>query len=235
MKEKSESRAEKRVLIQKDVTINGIIKASALDISEGGMYVHTPADLIKGATLELIFEIGATPIKVKAIVQHTQPGIGIGVRFEKLTPEISRLINKFIQSAPSLPEGGGKESEKKILLVDDNVQSRTIYRNKLNLEGFIVIEASNGIEALKRIQETKLGLVILDLWMEGIDGFKILQHMKLTPQLKDIPVIVLSARSVPEDIQRAISLGAKEYLPKVITTPIMLAEKVKEIFSAAKV
>lgn len=224
---------KKRVLVQRDVIINGILKASALDISETGMYINTQAELVAGAVLDLSFTISETAMTVKAVVDHTQPGVGIGVKFVNLTPEHYAVIKKYIgESGDAVAPA--KKAGKNILLVDDSAQSRAIYRNKLNVEGYRVTEAANGVEALKQLQEVIPDLVILDLWMEGIDGFKILQLMQLNPNFKDIPVIVLSARSVPDDIQRAISLGAREYLPKMSTTPIKLAEKVKEILPKAR-
>jgi CheY-like chemotaxis protein len=225
-----EHKGKRSALMQQEVIINGILKAHALDISEEGMYISTQAELLSGAVLDLGFKVGDVPVAVKAVVRHAQPGIGIGVKFINLTPEHYAIIKKFVEHSEEVTAGAGKAG-KKILLVDDSAQSRSIYRNKLGLEGFAVTEATNGVEALKQLSEMVPDLVILDLWMEGIDGFKILQLMQLNPNLKNIPVIVLSARTVPADIQKAISLGAREYLPKMSTSPVKLTEKVKEILS----
>lgn len=222
-----EQREKKRVLIQESVLINGIIRANALDISEEGMYISTQAEFVSGAVLELSFRLKDKDLRLKAIVQHIQPGIGMGVRFLNLSPETYSVIRSFVEEAA---EVALKPRERVILLVDDSTQSRAIYRNKLTLDGFTVIEASDGIEALKSLQENKPDLVILDLWMEGIDGFKLLQLMNLNPDLKNIPVLILSARSVPGDIQKALALGAKDFLPKMTTTPLKLSERVKEYF-----
>ncbi|HAM49500.1 MAG TPA: hypothetical protein DCP92_01915 [Nitrospiraceae bacterium] len=219
----------KKALVQKDVIINGILKAVALDISEEGMYITVHAEFLAGASLDISFYIDDTPLQVKAVVQRSDPGIGIGVKFISLAPKDVTLIKKLIElGSEAVP---AEKAEKKILLVDDSTQSRLIYKNKLNLEGFSVREATNGVEALKCLQEMKPDLVILDLWMEGIDGFKILQLMSMNPELKKIPVIVLSARVIPADIEKVISLGAKDFLPKMTTTPIKLAQKVKEVLS----
>ncbi len=226
--ERFECRDKKRVLISEDVVINGIIRAKALDICEDGMYINTQAEFVSGAALEISFSINEEPVNLKAAVQHCHPGVGIGVKFTDLTAEAHALTKKYITQA----EGKSiKKTGRNILLVDDSAQSRAIYKHKLTIQGYNVTEASNGIEALKHLQELMPDLVILDLWMEGIDGFKILQLMQLNPKLKDIPVIVLSARSIPEDIQRAMALGASDFLPKMMTTPIKLAEKVDEVFS----
>jgi len=233
MSDGPEHRGKKSALMQQEVVINGILKAHALDISEEGMYISTQAELLSGAVLDLGFKVGDVPIAVKAVVQHAHAGVGIGVKFINLTPEHYAIIKKFVEHSEQVTTGARKAG-KKILLVDDSAQSRSIYRNKLGLEGFAVTEAANGVEALKQLSEMIPDLVILDLWMEGIDGFKILQLMQLNPKLKDIPVIVLSARTVPADIQKAISLGAREYLPKMSTSPVKLTEKVKEILSSMK-
>jgi CheY-like chemotaxis protein len=227
MRDKTEFRDKKRVLIQRDIVINGIINAHALDISNNGMYISTASDFIKGSVLDIGIEIDNKPIQLKARVQHCQKGIGMGVKFVSLTPEIFTTIRDLLAKAESVET---KKSERKVLLLDDNAQSRKIYRYKLDLEGFVVLEATNGIEALKLLQEMKPDLAIIELWIEGIDGFRLLQLMQLNPDLKKIPVLILSSRSVPEDIKKAIVLGAKDYLPKMTTNPIKLAEKVKEFF-----
>jgi len=224
-----DARETKKILLQKEVTINNILKAVALDISEEGMYITVNAEFLAGAFLDISFQLDDTPFQVKAVVQRSDPGIGFAVKFMNLSPKDFALIKQCIERGPDA--ASARKTEKKILLVDDSAQSRSIYRNKLNLEGFNVIEASNGVEALKCLQETRPDLVVLDLWMEGIDGFKILQLMSMNPELKRIPVIVLSARVVPADIEKVISLGAKDYLPKMTTTPVKLTQKVKEVLA----
>lgn len=221
-------RKGERVLTKRDVIINDSIKAYALDISEGGMYIHTQAEFIRGAILELNFDVIDGPIKVKAKVQHTQLGVGIGVKFIGLSQEdlirIKRLLERLQHVSPAMVSG-----KKKVLLVNDDAQSRAVYKTRLFQDGFTVIEASNGLEALKLLQELRPDIVILDLWMDGIDGFKVLQLMQINPDLKIIPVLILSARSVPADVEKAMGLGARDYLLKMTTTPIKLSEKVKEI------
>jgi len=226
----SDSREKKRVLIwEEDILINGDIKANALDISEDGMYIVTEADLPSGSVFDMAFKIHDTPIKVKAMVQHSQPGVGMGVRFIELTHDQLLLIRRYLDHVKKVT---ARKAERKVLLMDDDAQSRAGFRSKLSLDGYIVIEASNGVETLKLLQDLRPDLVIMDLWMEGMDGFKILQLMRQNTELKDIPVIILSARTIPVDIHRATALGASDCLPKATTTPLNLAEKVRELFSS---
>jgi len=226
----NDSREKKRVLVwEEDILINGTSKANALDISEDGMYIVTESDLPSGTVFDMAFKIHGTPIKVKAMVQHSQPGVGMGVKFLKLTHDQLLLIRSYVGRMKEIAE---KKAERKVLLMDDDAQSRAAFRSRLSLEGYIVIEASNGVETLKHLQDLKPDLVIMDLWMEGMDGFKILQHMQQNTELKDIPVIILSARTLPVDIHRATALGACDFLPKAATTPLNLVEKVRELFSS---
>ena len=223
-----QDRKEERVLIKKDVIINGSLKAQAFDISEGGMYIHTQVEFIQGAILDLSFDADEGPIKVKAMVRHTQQGIGIGVKFIGLSHEdvtgIKRLLEKFQHISPV--EVSGK---KKVLLIDNDVRSKSVYKMRLLRDDFTVIEASNYLEAVKLLQESKPDIVVLDLWQEGMDGFNILQLMQINPDLRIIPVLILSTRNVATDVEKAMALGAKDYLLKMTTTPIKLSEKIRAI------
>jgi two-component system chemotaxis family response regulator WspR len=92
-----------------------------------------------------------------------------------------------------------------------------------------VFEASNYLEAVKLLQESKPDIVVLDLWQEGMDGLNILQLMQINPDLRIIPVLILSTRNVATDVEKAMALGAKDYLLKMTTTPIKLSEKIRAI------
>ena len=221
-------RKEERVLIKKEVTINGSLKAQAFDISEGGMYIYTQAEFNSGDLLDLDFDVDGVPIKVKARVQHTQLGVGIGVKFSGLSHEesirIKRLLERLQHVSPV--EVSGK---KKVLLIDNDVRSKSVYKMRLLRDDFTVFEASNYLEAVKLLQESKPDIVVLDLWQEGMDGLNILQLMQINPDLRIIPVLILSTRNVATDVEKAMALGAKDYLLKMTTTPIKLSEKIRAI------
>lgn len=116
----------------------------------------------------------------------------------------------------------------KILVVDDEKMFQDIYKSKLMSEGFLVRTASNGTEAIKILLEETLDLVLLDLNMPIMDGFKVLQAIKSNSKLSSICVIVFSSRGQPEEIEKAVSLGANGYLIKATTTPNEVVKKVKE-------
>ena len=117
----------------------------------------------------------------------------------------------------------------RILLVDDTEFYRKAYTTKLTTEGYLVTVASNGIEAIKALTTEKPDLVLLDLVMPVMDGFKVLQTIKADPNLQSIPVVVFSAKGATEEISKSISAGATDFLVKATTTPNKVVEKIKGI------
>ncbi|MDP3048498.1 MAG: PilZ domain-containing protein [Thermodesulfovibrionales bacterium] len=93
----TDDRRTRRALVNKDVVINGVTKAEALDISIDGMYIYTQFSFIAGTIFELSFKIGEDAIKVMARVQHAQPNVGIGVKFVELSAENSEKIKRYLE------------------------------------------------------------------------------------------------------------------------------------------
>ncbi len=87
----------KRALIDREVIINGIIRAEALDISEDGLYIYTQANFIPGAIFEASFKINNENIKAMARVQHVQPNVGVGVKFVELSAPDADKIKQFLE------------------------------------------------------------------------------------------------------------------------------------------
>jgi DNA-binding response OmpR family regulator len=106
------------------------------------------------------------------------------------------------------------ENQKKILLVEDDTTLATVYRSRLEMEGFETKEVNNGEAALSAIQEYKPDLVLLDAMMPKISGFDVLDIIRNTPSTANTRVIMLTALSQPKDKERAENLGVDEYLVK---------------------
>lgn len=93
-----QKRAEERVLISKEVIINKTVRAEGLDLSEEGMYLYTTkSGFIQGSIINLRFKLGSEVLNLSGKVQHSEPGIGIGVRFIGLTDEIKEKIKNYIK------------------------------------------------------------------------------------------------------------------------------------------
>lgn len=106
------------------------------------------------------------------------------------------------------------QTKKKILLVEDDTNLASVYKARLELEGFDVVLVGNGEEALSTAVKEKPDLVLLDAMMPKISGFDVLDILRNTPETANIRVIMLTALSQEKDKQRAQSLGADEYLVK---------------------
>jgi adenylate cyclase len=117
----------------------------------------------------------------------------------------------------------------KILLVDDTELYQKMYKSKLLTHGYLVTTANNGVEALKAISTDKPDMILLDLMMPIMDGFKVLQTIKADPNLKEIPVVVFSAKGNPDEISKAITAGATDFLVKATSSPNKVVEKINQI------
>jgi two-component system phosphate regulon response regulator PhoB len=106
------------------------------------------------------------------------------------------------------------EPKKKILLVEDDTALATVYRSRLELEGFEVEHVANGELALSKVVEYKPDLVVLDAMMPKVNGFDVLDIIRNTPETTNVRVIMLTALSQPKDKERAEQLGADDYLVK---------------------
>ncbi|TAJ97066.1 MAG: response regulator [Candidatus Manganitrophaceae bacterium] len=119
--------------------------------------------------------------------------------------------------------------KEKVLIVDDTEFYQKAYKNKLLSAGYITSVANNGVEALKALTVDKPDLILLDLMMPIMDGFKVLQTVKANPNFQNIPVIVFSAKGASEEISKALQAGANDFLVKATTTPNKVVEKIKEV------
>lgn len=88
-----------RVPVALPVIINRRFKAEGLDLSESGIYIYTKTTLIPGNIVELSFELDGEKLNVHAEVQHSQPGVGIGLKFIGLPKETAKKIGKYIKAA----------------------------------------------------------------------------------------------------------------------------------------
>lgn len=105
-------------------------------------------------------------------------------------------------------------SKKKILLVEDDTALATVYRSRLELEGFEVDEVHNGEDALTAAMSFRPDLILLDAMMPKISGFDVLDILRNTPETTNMRVIMLTALSQPKDKERAEQLGVDDYLVK---------------------
>ena len=118
---------------------------------------------------------------------------------------------------------------KKILIIEDDQFIRELISQKLLKEGYDVFESVDGETGIELSKKEKPDLILLDLILPGIDGFKVLAEIKSEAETKEIPVIILSNLGQKDDIERGVKMGAKDYLIKAHFTPTEIVDKIRAI------
>lgn len=111
----------------------------------------------------------------------------------------------------------------KILVAEDDNLVAHVIEFKLKQNGYAVVVASQGEEALALAQAEKPSLIMLDWMMPIMDGLEVLRRLKENPDLKNIPVIILTSRSTESDIVEGLNLGATDYIVKPFKPAELLA------------
>lgn len=118
-----------------------------------------------------------------------------------------------------------KSSLQTVLVIDDEPNIVQTLKNRLQLNEFEVLTASNGKEGLEIALDRKPDVILLDVIMPIMDGHQMLEKLRANADGKDIPVIMLTARSQPDDVDRAMIHGIEDY----ITKPFDLSELLEKI------
>jgi len=117
---------------------------------------------------------------------------------------------------------------KRIVLAEDEPQIAKLVEFKLMKEGYQVTWKENGEEALEAIKRERPDLILLDIMMPVMDGYEVLRQIKEDEKLRDIPVIMLTARAQERDVVKGIDSGAEDYIIKPFH-PAELLSRVKRI------
>ena len=118
--------------------------------------------------------------------------------------------------APALPARAAKEAGATVLVVDDSITTRTLERSILEAQGYRVLIDVDGLAALERLRSGlhPIELVVADVEMPRMDGFALLSAIRNDPALQSLPVVMMTSRNHPDDIERGLSLGASAYVTK---------------------
>ena len=106
--------------------------------------------------------------------------------------------------------------QKIVLYIEDNYHNRRIVRKILQTRGYTLIEAQDGIVGLAMVRKLKPPLVLLDIGLPGMDGIEVVGHIKADTELRDIPVIALTASAMRGDRERFLDAGCDDYLSKPV-------------------
>ncbi len=121
-----------------------------------------------------------------------------------------------------------------VLIVDDEPMARTLLRLMLVRAGFNVSEAANGYDALDKVKKNRPDVVLLDVMMPGMDGFAVCESIRDHEDTADLPVIMLSAKTDLDSINKGLQVGATKYLTKPIS-PEDLTEHVRDALESTTI
>ncbi len=123
--------------------------------------------------------------------------------------------------------------KKKILLVDDEPDLVQMVSIRLKTAGYDVVSAYDGQQALDSVKQNKPDLIILDLMLPKMDGYKVCRLLKFDERYKKIPVLIFTARAQVEDVHLATECGANGYLTKPFEAQVLL-KKLEELLAAVQ-
>lgn len=188
--------------------------------------------------LELIERLqsrpGGRPAYTALITAYDVPGLKESARrlkvndvvIKPIRPErICEIVTRVVEDLGQMPMPHTLEikQQPKILVADDLWDNITLLTRYLQNEGYACITALNGVEALVKMRTEMPDLVLLDVNMPVKDGFETLQEIRSDPAIGHIPVIILTARLEPVDMQFALNMGADDYVTKPFDRRELLA------------
>jgi len=116
----------------------------------------------------------------------------------------------------------------KVLIIEDDEAVLEMYSQQLVMDGFNIIKAVDGTSGLSKAIIEQPDIILLDIIIPELDGFEVLHRLKSNVKTLNIPVVLLSNLSQPEQIAQGRLLGAKDYLVKSNVVPSKLVQKIKE-------
>jgi uncharacterized protein (TIGR02266 family) len=226
------------------VTVRAEVKDASVvteNLSKGGVFVKTDQPFTVGESIcvRLCFSGSLEPLELTGVVmwrRESAPGIpgGVGVRFDGELSRARAVVNHLLTHStdPRLraaQERAGRSSQSiqrayRVLITEDNVEVALLYRHALRKienpdvgapAALIVDFALNGYEAFQQMCARRSDLLITDLFMSDMDGFRLLAQVRAEPNLASTKVMVVSGGG-PDALQRALSLGADTVMGKPI-------------------
>jgi len=117
---------------------------------------------------------------------------------------------------------------KKILVVDDEIQLVEMLKMRLEANGYEALTAYDGREALEKVRNQNPDLILLDLMLPKMDGYKVCRMLKFDKKYKNIPIIIFTARVQESDKEKGSQVGADAYIIKPFEPQVLLS-KIKEL------
>jgi two-component system cell cycle response regulator DivK len=112
----------------------------------------------------------------------------------------------------------------KVLYIEDNIENRTLVKRVLEVEGYVVLEADDGIDGLRIVQKEAPDLILIDINLPEIDGYEITTRLRQMESLSNIPIVALTANVLKGDRERSLEAGCDGYIQKPIDVDLLPAQ-----------
>ena len=122
----------------------------------------------------------------------------------------------------------------KVLLVEDNPVNLELFQDLLELEGYEVVSAITGHEAIEIAKTEVPDIILMDIQLPEMDGWEATKILKKTPETREIPIIALTAHAMEGDREKALNLGCDSYISKPINTRTFISD-IKKVLSSSPV
>lgn len=144
---------------------------------------------------------------------------------EALITEVTDAAQKPVRFAQADDTAlvSAHEDQPHILVVDDDALNRQVLNDFLVMRQYRVTEAVDGIDALNKIDQIEFDLVILDVMMPKMSGFEVSEKIRAKYSLLELPILLLSAKNQPEDINTGLNVGANDYISKPVDRKVLMA------------
>ncbi|WP_317931435.1 Hpt domain-containing protein [Halioxenophilus sp. WMMB6] len=189
--------------------------------------VALQVDSLLGSREIVVKSLGPQFSAVDGLSGATVMGDGSVVVILDLLALVRRLVAQSfaigslpLEPAPEMPE---EDKIRTVMIVDDSVTVRKVTTRFLEREGFNVVTAKDGIDALRQLQEVVPDVMLLDIEMPRMDGFEVAKNVRSSSHLRDLPIIMITSRTGSKHRERAYELGVNNYLGKPYQEDELLA------------
>lgn len=153
--------------------------------------------------------------------------------------EVLERVGNILKDAPGKPQEQGVRADNEksaagVLIIEDDLFLVELLERKFRQHGYMAYKAVDVEQARRVLQESLIGIILLDLVLPGMDGFTFLAELKASEKYEHIPVIIISNLGQKEEVERGLKAGAIDYIIKAHTTPGEILTKVEEVLNRAK-
>jgi len=198
---------------------------SLVVIESGGEMLAIAVDRVLHEEEVMVKSLGAQLVRVRNIAGAAR----LASDKSALILNVSDLFKTVGMVTGSLPvhERSVSKKERKILVVEDSPTTRVLLQNILEMAGYLVVTAGDGLEAYEKLKSETVDLVVSDIDMPRMNGFELTESIRAEPEMSDLPVVLVTSLESSEDRERGMRAGANAYIVKSTFDQNNLMEKIR--------